>query len=100
MYNNYFENPDYTYVLEEYKMYHGPDASYIITKNLQKAETLDIPDDQITNFLRDCLDKYIQSKPKSRTGRVLRFLATPVKFFLPTLYKVGKNFVINTLKIN
>ena len=100
MQSNYFENPDYSYILEEYKMYHGSNASFVITKNLQKAELYEVPDDEITDFLRECLDKYIESKPKSRTGKALRFLAKPIKIFLPALYKVGKKFVINTLKIN
>lgn len=100
MYSNYFENPDYSFILEEYKMYHGNDAISVITKNLQKAELYDIHDSEITQFLRDCLDKYIESTPKSKTGKVLRFIAKPVKLFLPFLYKKGKSFVINTLKIN
>ena len=99
MYSNYFENPDYSFVLEEYKMYHGNDAVAAITKNLQKAELYDIHDTEITQFLRNCLDKYIESTPKSKTGKVLRFIAKPVKFFIPSLYKIGKNFVMKNLKI-
>lgn len=99
MYSNYFENPDYSFILEEYKMYHGNDAVAAITKNLQKAELYDIHDDEITQFLRNCLDKYIESTPKSKTGKVLRFIAKPVKFFIPSLYKIGKNFVMKNLKI-
>lgn len=99
MYSNYFENPDYSFILEEYKMYHGNDAVAAITKNLQKAELYDIHDTEITQFLRNCLDKYIESTPKSKTGKVLRFIAKPVKFFIPSLYKIGKNFVMKNLKI-